>query len=175
MWNNNIISVFDSVLANLKNTKALILDLRETPGGGNTTVARSILGRFISKEGFYQKHELSAEEIEFGVKRSWMEIVSPKKPAYTKPLVVLVNHWTGSVGEGIAIGFDALKRATIIGTPMAGLNGAIFSYKMPYTGIGFSFPAEKLFHVNGNTLHAWIEGDVNGQLKKSIYNYLRIQ
>ncbi len=43
-----------------------------------------------------------------------MEIVSPKKPAYTKPLVVLVNHWTGSVGEGIAKGFDALKRATII-------------------------------------------------------------
>ncbi len=63
MWNNNIISVFDSVLAKLKNTKALILDLRETPGGGNITVARSILGRFIFKEGFYQNHELSAEEI----------------------------------------------------------------------------------------------------------------
>lgn len=149
LWDTNIISVFDSVLANLKNTKALILDLRETPGGGNTTVARSILGRFISKEGFYQKHELTAEERELGVKRSWMEIVSPKKPAYTKPLVVLVNHWTGSVGEGIVIGFDALKRAVIIGTPMAGLNGAVYSFTMPHTGIGFSFPAEKLFHVNG--------------------------
>jgi len=149
LWDNNIISPFDSVLASLKNTTALILDLRETPGGGNTTVARSILGRFISKEGFYQKHELPAEEKEFGVKRIWVEIVSPKKPTYTKPLVVLVNHWTGSVGEGIAIGFDALKRAAIIGTPMAGLNGAIYSFTMPHTGIGFSLPVEKLFHVNG--------------------------
>jgi carboxyl-terminal processing protease len=53
------------------------------------------------------------------------------------------------VGEGITIGFDAFKRATIIGTEMAGLNGAIYSFTMPHTGIRFSIPAEKLFHVNG--------------------------
>ena len=76
-------------------------------------------------------------------------MVWPRKNPYTKPLVLLVNHWTGSVGEGITIGFDALKRAAIIGTPMAGLNGAIYSYTMPHTKIGFSFPVEKLFHVAG--------------------------
>jgi carboxyl-terminal processing protease len=76
-------------------------------------------------------------------------MVSPRKEIYTKPLMVLVNHWTGSVGEGIAIGFHALKRATIIGTTMARLNGANYSYQMPDSKIGFSFPAEKLFHVNG--------------------------
>jgi carboxyl-terminal processing protease len=103
--------------------------------------------RFIYKDGFYQKHELTAEQKELGVKRSWVEIVSSRPPVYTKPLVILVDHWTGSVGEGIAIGFDAVKRATIIGTPMAGLNGAIYPYTMPGTGIGFSFP-EKLFHIN---------------------------
>jgi C-terminal processing protease CtpA/Prc len=149
LWDNGLIPQFDSVLQTLKNTRSLILDLRETPGGGNTTVARAILGSFITKEGFYQKHELTAEETEFGIRRSWMEIVSPRKFVYTHPLVILVNHWTGSVGEGIVIGFDGLKRATIIGTPMAGLNGAIYSFTMPNTQIGFSFPAEKLFHVNG--------------------------
>jgi C-terminal processing protease CtpA/Prc len=149
LWDNNLISPFDSVLQSLQNTKALILDLRETPSGGNTTVARAVMGSFITKEGFYQKHELTTEETTYGIKRSWMELVSPRKKIYTKPLVVLVNHWTGSVGEGIAIGFDALKRATIIGTHMAGLNGAIYSYQMPETKIGFSFAVEKLFHVNG--------------------------
>jgi C-terminal processing protease CtpA/Prc len=149
LGNNDLIPLFDSVLNTLMNTSALILDLRETPGGGNTTVARAILGRFITKEGFYQAHELTAEGQAYGIKRSWKEIVSPRKNPYTKPLVVLVNHWTGSVGEGIAIGFDALKRATIIGTRMAGLNGANYSYQMPNTKIGFSFPAEKLFHVGG--------------------------
>ena len=32
---------------------------------------------------------------------------------------------------------------------MAGLNGAIYSFTMPNTTVGFSFPAEKLFHVDG--------------------------
>jgi carboxyl-terminal processing protease len=149
LWDNGLIPRFDSVLLSLKDTKALILDLRETPSGGNTTVARAIMGSFISKESFYQKHELTSEEKIYGVKRSWVEIVSPRKYIYNKPLVILVNHWTGSVGEGITIGFDALKNATIIGTPMAGLNGAIYSYQMPNSKIGYSFPVEKLFHING--------------------------
>jgi len=149
LGDEDLVRLFDSVLTKLEPTSALILDLRNTPSGGITTVARAIIGRFISKEGLYQKHELSSEEKETGIKRSWVEIVSPRKPFYRKPLIVLADHWTGSVGEGIVIGFDALKRATIIGTPMAGLNGAIYSFKMPNTGIGFSFPAEKIFHVNG--------------------------
>lgn len=149
LWDNKLIPLFDSVLRTLKNTRALVLDLRETPSGGNTTVARAILGSFISKEGFYQKHDLAAEERIYGVKRSWMELVTPREYVYTKPLVILVNHWTGSVGEGITIGFDAFKRATIIGTTLARLNGAVYSYQMPNTNIGFSFPVEKLFHING--------------------------
>jgi C-terminal processing protease CtpA/Prc len=150
LWDNNLIPLFDSVLNTMMNTKGLILDLRETPSGGNTTVVRSIIGHFISKEGFFQKHELVSEQMESGIKRSWVEIVSPKAPQYAKPLVILVDHWTGSVGEGMTIGFDALKRATIIGTRMAGLKGAVYSFKLPNSGIGFSFPAEKLFHVNGS-------------------------
>jgi len=149
LGDNRLIDVFDSTMTALQHAKALIIDLRNTPSGGNTSVARAILGRFISRESFYQKHELTSEQTETGIKRSWVEIVSPRKPVYEKPLVVLADHWTGSVGEGIVIGFDALKRATIIGTNMAGLNGAVYSFTMPNTGIGFSFPAEKLFHVNG--------------------------
>ncbi len=150
LWDNNTITAFDSALQNLKNTDALIIDMRNTPSGGNTTVARAILGSFISKDGFYQTHEIPAEEKETGIRRSWTEIVSPRNYIYTKPLIILVNHWTGSIGEGITIGFDGLKRATIVGTTMAGLNGANYSFNLPNSGIGFSFPAEKLFHVNGS-------------------------
>jgi C-terminal processing protease CtpA/Prc len=149
LYDNNTIPAFDSALQKLKNTEALIIDMRNTASGGNTTVARAILGSFISKEGFYQRHEIPAEEKEMGVRRSWAEIVSPRTYVYTKPLVILVNHWTGSIGEGITIGFDGLKRATIVGTEMAGLNGANYSFNLPNSGIGFSFPAEKLFHVDG--------------------------
>ena len=149
LWDNNLVQQFDAALDSLLHTKALILDMRETPGGGNTTVARAIISRFISREGCYQHHEVTAEERETGVKRSWKELVTPRGKQYKQPLFILVNHWTGSVGEGIVIGFDAFKRAVIIGDRMAGLNGANYSYRLPHSGIGFSFPVEKLFHNNG--------------------------
>lgn len=149
LWDNNLIKDFDLAVDSLLQTKSMILDMRETPGGGNTTVARAMISRFISTKGFYQHHELTAEERETGVKRSWKELVYPRGKMYRHPLYILVNHWTGSVGEGIVIGFDAFKRAIIVGDRMAGLNGANYSYHLPNSGIGFSFPVEQLFHING--------------------------
>ena len=152
LYDNELIPVFDSIMQTFKNTKSLILDLRETPSGGNTSVARAILGWFIDKEHFYQKHEYYAEEKSSGIKRSWEEIVSPRKGKYySKPLVILCNHWTGSIAEGIVIGFDALKRpdTKITGTELARLNGAVYSFEMPVSKIRFTFPNERLYHING--------------------------
>lgn len=145
-----LVKQFDLALAAFRNTRGLILDLRDTPSGGNTTVARGIMGRFISRDLPYQKHSIPAEERRHGIQRSWIEIVSPRGDfTYRAPVVVLVNHWTGSMGEGIAIGMDGMKRATIVGTEMARLFGATSGIKLPHTKIGVNFPTERLFHVNG--------------------------
>ncbi|MCC3154454.1 S41 family peptidase [Hymenobacter sp. BT770] len=149
LFDNGLIAPFDSALTALMGTQGLVLDLRETPSGGNSTVARAIMGRFIAKEGPYQRHELTGEEVQTGIRRSWLELVAPRGPRYTAPMVVLVGRWTGSMGEGLAIGFDGLGRATVVGTEMAQLNGAIYSYSLPNSGIGFNIPAERLFHVKG--------------------------
>lgn len=145
-----LVKQFGLALTALRNTHGLILDLRDTPGGGNTTVARGIMGRFIKRDLPYQKHSIPAEERQYGVRRSWIELVSSGGDfTYSAPVVVLVNHWTGSMGEGIAIGMDGMKRATVVGTEMARLAGATSGIKLPHTGIGVTFPTEKLFHVNG--------------------------
>jgi C-terminal processing protease CtpA/Prc len=149
LFDNELIPKFDSVLNSLMTTQALIIDLRETPSGGNTSVARAILGRFITTDRFYQKHESWGEEKQTGIKRSWEEIVSPRDKPYLKPLVILVDHWTGSVSEGITVGFDGMKRATIIGTEMARLNGAVETFRLPQTGIGVNMTTERLYHING--------------------------
>jgi carboxyl-terminal processing protease len=108
------------------------------------------MGRFVEREGYYQKHSIPSEERLFGVPRTWTEMVSPRGEfRYVAPMVVLVDHWTGSMGEGIAIGMDGLKRATVVGTPMAGLLGATSGITLPNSKIGVNFPTEKLFHVNG--------------------------
>jgi C-terminal processing protease CtpA/Prc len=158
LGNDALIKSFDAALDSLWNTNGLIIDLRETPSGGNTTNARAIMSRFIDKEMPYQKHSIPAEEMQYGVKRSWIELVSPRSTIYTKPMVILVNQWTGSMGEGIAIGFDGMKRAKIVGDKMAGLLGAIYSFTMPETNIGFSIPAEKVFHVNGTPREEFMPG-----------------
>ncbi len=153
-----LIQAFDNALDGMQNTNGLIIDLRETPSGGNTTVARAIMSRFIDKEMAYQKHTMPDEEREFGVKRSWIELVTPRGKIYHKPLVILVNRWTGSMGEGMAIGFDGMKRAKIVGDKMASLLGAIYSYTLPETNIGFSIPVEKLYQINGIPREDFVPG-----------------
>ena len=148
LGNYDLITAFDQALEALFDTKSLILDLTNTPGGGNTTVARALMGRFTNKEVPYQKHEYPVN-VTRGVRRSWWELVSPRKKIYAKKLIVAVGRWTGSMGEGIAIGFDGMKRATIVGTPMAKLIGEVHSYKLPQTGIGYQIPDLKLKHING--------------------------
>ncbi len=147
LGNPELISAFDQALDSLMSVKTLILDLTETPSGGNTMVARGIMGRFANKELPYQVH--AYEEKPHKTIRKWIELVSPRGKRYEGNLLVLVGHWTGSIGEGIAIGFDAMKRGAVIGTKMAGLLGAIYIYKMPDSKIGYAIPVEKMYHVNG--------------------------
>jgi C-terminal processing protease CtpA/Prc len=143
LGSENTVSEFDAALEQLKPTRGLIIDLRTTQGGGNTSVAEPIMGRLIERRMPYQR----------GVPMrgaSWTREVSPRGGwTYNAPVVVLVGRWTASMGEGMAIGLDAMKRATIVGTRMAGLNGAVFDLQLPNSKIKLNYAAEKLFHMNG--------------------------
>ncbi|WP_137939429.1 S41 family peptidase [Chitinivorax sp. B] len=133
---------FDRALIKLRHTKGLILDLRNTPSGGNTNVAEPILGRLIDHTVSYQK----------GVPmqgKPWVRKVQSRGWTYRQPVVVLVGRWTASIGEAMAIGLDAMNRATIVGTPMAGLNGAVFDLTLPRSQIRLAYSAERLYHMNG--------------------------
>ena len=149
LGNSDLIQAFDKALDSLYNTGGMILDLRKTPSGGTTTIARAIMGRFTSREIPYQKHIYTADEKETGIRRSTLELVSPRTKVYTKPLIVLVGYWTGSMGEGMAIGFDTMKNVKVAGTKMAGLLGEIYTFETPEMKIPFSFPCVQLQTVAG--------------------------
>ena len=111
-----LVREWDSALKMLRQTDGLILDLRDTPSGGDTIVARPVLGRLVAETSAYQRHEIPAEG------RAWVEDVKPRgRFTYAKPVAVLVGRWTGSMGEGVAIGLDGMERATVFGSAMAGL------------------------------------------------------
>lgn len=149
------VSAFDQVLDGMKEAPGLIVDLRDTPSGGNSTVGLGVLGRFISTRAPYQMHRIP----NYGrpdVERVWLEEVSPRGPfAYTKPVVIIADHWTGSMGEGIAVGFDGLKRAIVVGTSLGRLNGSVETVALNRTHVSVNIPEEQIFHVNGVPRHEW--------------------
>ncbi|PYS59392.1 MAG: peptidase [Acidobacteria bacterium] len=138
-----IVLQFDTALSRVKASRGLILDIRDIPRGGNTDVAEPIMGRLID-------HRMGYQEVVPLHEPKYIREVSPKGNwSYKAPIVVLVDRWTASMGEGIAIGLDGMKRATIVGTRMAGLNGGIFNHELPKTKIGVSYPGERLNQING--------------------------
>lgn len=149
------VAEFDAALARVRDVPGLILDLRDIPSGGNSSVALGILGRFVERRLPYQRHRIP----NFGqadVARNWVEEVQPRGPfTYSGRLIVLVDAWTGSMAEGMAVGLDAMRRATVVGTTMAGLAGAVDRMDLPATGLSVQFPTEELFHVDGTPRHRW--------------------
>tara|TARA_R110002074_G_C12450803_1_gene658512 strand:+ start:41 stop:1279 length:1239 start_codon:yes stop_codon:yes gene_type:complete len=156
---NTLIEKFDSAIDSLQNTKGLIIDLRNTTGGGNSYVARGIMSRFINESMPYQLHQIFDESWDNQpiIKRSWAEYVSPRNKQYKNPVVVLVGKWTGSMGEGLAIGFDGLGRAEIVGTEMKRLaGGSTNDFHLKNENLNFKLMTEKLFHLNGTPREKYI-------------------
>jgi C-terminal processing protease CtpA/Prc len=137
------VSEFDAALERLKATHGLVVDLREIPNGGGTSIAEPIMGRLIGARLPYQKVIPVREP-------SWMVKVSPRGEwTYRAPVVVLVGRWSASMAEGIAIGLDAMNRGTVVGTPMAKLNGGILKATLPNSKIEVGYPGYRLCHVDG--------------------------
>jgi hypothetical protein len=147
LGDSDTVAAFDAALNELSKAGNLVFDLRNTPSGGSTDVAEPIMGRFVSKTAEYQRiFEPAAGKV--FPRDSWLKTFEPRAPEVTAKLIVLVDHWTGSMGEGMAIGFDALGRARIVGTPMARLCGGTDSLELPNTGIPVHIPTYRLYHVN---------------------------
>lgn len=143
------VSAFDEALRAVPEGHALVLDLRDTPSGGNTIVARAIMGWFVAAPRGYQIHNRPVEERETGIPRQWVEQVLPRKGMYRAGLpTVVVGRWTGSMGEGIAIGFAALG-AEVVGTRMAGLKGSVEDLQAGNTNLLVKLPTERLLTTSG--------------------------
>ena len=148
LGNYELVRSFDSALAEMENTTALVLDLRNTPDGGNTSVAEPIMGRFITEESGYQVCESKNE--------TYTRLVYPSGKTYRQPLYVLVGRWTGSMGEGMAIGFDGLERGTVIGTEMKRLAGGMETINFTESSFGYRISFEKMYHLNGSLRETFV-------------------
>jgi len=150
LGNNNTIKAFDAAMVETASAPGLILDLRETPSGGNTEVGRSIIGHFVSETRPYQTHQIPSLEREFTVPRQFTEYVLPRAP-HRDPteVVALASYWTGSMGEGVIIGLDGAADMHIIASDMADLLGGLSNYDLKTSGLRLDLPSEVLLHIDG--------------------------
>ncbi|WP_292224440.1 S41 family peptidase [Brevundimonas sp.] len=136
---------FDQALVELRDAPGLIVDARYN-GGGDTAVARPIMGRFITET---KPYAMMRRREGSGLGGFWTETVDPRGPfTYTRPVVVLANHWSGSMAEGFPMGMRGIGRATVVGTPMMGLGAAVFPVVLDRTGIRAQYSAEPVYDVN---------------------------
>jgi carboxyl-terminal processing protease len=149
LGNNETVDAFNNAIEQLIDTDGLVLDLRNIPSGGNTAVAEPILGHFVEQETVYQLYQRQLNGIHFSQAEMESATAKPSSPYYSKPFVVLVGRWTGSIGEGMMIGFDTLGAKAIIGAPVADLLGGIKNVALEQSNTVVDIAFERMFHVNG--------------------------
>lgn len=149
LGDEHLVAEWDRAVAALPPTAHVVIDLRDTPSGGNSTVARALMSHFVDRLRPYQQHELTAERLQTGVARRWLELVEPRPPFVRARPVVLAGLWTGSMGEGLAIGLEAAAGAPVVGSEMGQLLGAMVQSRLPLSCLTLSYANEKLRHVDG--------------------------
>jgi carboxyl-terminal processing protease len=149
LGNDALIPAFDAAMRSLPADQPLVIDLTDTASGGNTVVARAIMGWFVDAPASYQVHRSPEEERRTGIPRQWVEQVLPRPgiAPHQGRVTVRVGAWTGSMGEGLAVGMHALG-AHVVGRPMAGLLGSIEDIRLPNSGLVVKLPTERLYTVD---------------------------
>jgi C-terminal processing protease CtpA/Prc len=137
---------FDGALNYLRDTRALILDLREVTDG-TREMTHAILGRFAAAQAPWQLRER-------GPGRRVADVVAPRGERYRAPVLVLVDRWTAGEGEAVAAGMVAVANARLVGTAMAGLRGELGEVRLAASGLVLRFPVDKVFHVDGTPREA---------------------
>ena len=138
---------FDGALNYLRDTRGLILDLRDLTGpfehpGRARASTLAMLKQFSTRGGAWQVRESRTGE-------RIADAIPPAPEAYAAPLVVLVDRWTAGEGEAFAGGLHAVAGARLIGTKMAGLRGELRELQLPHSGVAVRFPGQKSLLADG--------------------------
>lgn len=119
--------VITSTMNSLKNTDALLIDVRDNGGGFESIVAYLIShffdGDSIHLSDYYYRY---ADE-RYGVYTT-VDIPGPKLP--NLPVYILVNKRTASAAESLAYMMKHLGRATVIGETTAGAGNGAMSHRV---------------------------------------------
>ncbi len=124
--NKELTDALDRIADDFNSLEGIIIDIRENPGGDDSTVI-AIVNRFCDRKkiAFYRKTKIGPGDAEFTPIKSWH--IEPQGPAqFTGPIVLLSCDSVFSGAEVFALAMKQVPNVTIIGDDTHG----IFSYQL---------------------------------------------
>jgi len=141
----------DKAFETIKNTPAVIFDMRGYPQG----TAWSIAPRLAEKKTIvakFQRPEVHGIRTEHPSLCVFDQTIEPaEKWRYAGKVVVLINEEAISQAEHTCLFFEATAGATFIGSPTNGANGDVTMAILP-GGITMSFTGHDVRHADGRQL-----------------------
>ena len=119
-------AALDKIARDFKDLNGIIIDIRNNPGGDDST-AITIINRFCDRKrvAFHRKTKIGPGEDDFTALKTWH--IEPQGDAqFTGPIVLLTCDSVFSGGEVFALAIKQLPHVTIIGNHTNG----IFSYQL---------------------------------------------
>lgn len=121
-----LIAALDRIAADFKDLDGFIVDIRDCPGGDDST-AITIINRFCDRRrvAFHRKTKIGPGKDDFTGRKTWH--LEPQGDAqFTGPIVLLTCDSVFSGGEAFALAIKQLPYVTIVGDHTNG----IFSYQL---------------------------------------------
>ena len=121
-----LIGALDKITNDFEDLKGFIIDLRNCPGGDDST-AITIINRFCDRTrvAFHRRTKIGPNEDDLTAVKTWH--LEPEGDAqFTGPVAVLISDSVFSGGEAFALAIRELPHVTLIGDHTNG----IFSYEL---------------------------------------------
>jgi len=126
-------TTLDWMLMLLRECRGMILDIRDN-GGGSMTSVETLVRRFIDRRicAGYITHKSGAGHGDFSEPYAYYyDPADDGRPAWHKPVVLLVNRSTFSAANNFASIMRLLPQVTLVGDTTGGGSGMPFSSEIP--------------------------------------------
>ncbi len=124
-------SVIDGIMNEFKDTKGIVIDVRENYGGEDD-VGKAIADRFADKKRLYmlKRYKNGNSHNAFAAPQKWY--VEPKGAIrYTKPVILLINRFSISEAEVFTLAMRGLPQVIIIGDATSGVFADVYQDTLP--------------------------------------------